>query len=102
MTLLKDISPLHAEILDGKHDEELESLRQAINYRMKVALKAGGIKPGAIVTIVDDPIAGKLAGMQAKVIKVNQKSVSIDLIDDSIPQWSRGYRVAPSLIAGPA
>jgi len=100
MALLKDISPLHAEILAGTYDADLETLRQTINHRLKVAARENGIRPGAIVELVDDPSAGNLAGKKARVIKVNQKTVSIDLLDESIPEWKRGYRVSTRLIKG--
>lgn len=97
--LLKDISPLHAAILEGEYDGHLSSLRKAIEHRQKVALQSNGIRPGATVTIVDDPRAGNLAGKQARVEKVNQKTISIELLDETIPLWDRGYRVALELIA---
>lgn len=99
MPLLKDISPLHAEILEGAHDEHLQTLMQALEHRVKIATRQSGIRPGAIVTFVDDPHAGFLAGRQAKVIKVNKKTISVDVLGDDIPDWKRGYRVSPGLIA---
>lgn len=96
--LLKDISPLHAAIIAGEYDEHLESLRQAVNHRIKIATRKSGLVPNAIVRVVDDPRASHLAGQLATVVKVNQKSVSIDLLDESIPEWKRGYRVSPGLL----
>lgn len=98
MTLLKDISPIHAEILDGKYDDDLESLRQAINYRIKIAARKSGLVPGAVVRFVDDPSAGHLAGQKAVVVKVNQKSISVDLTDENVPLGKRAWRVSPKLL----
>jgi len=96
--LLKNISPLHAAIIEGGYDDELESLRQTINHRIKMVARNSGLRPGVIIELVNDPSAGDLAGLQARVVRVNQKSISIDLIGDDIPDWKRGYRVSPKLI----
>jgi hypothetical protein len=102
MTLLKDISPLHAEILEGRYDEDLSSLVQALNHRAKIVARNSGLRPGAIVRITDDPSAGSfLAGREARIKKVNQKSISITLTDPDVPDYKREWRVGPGLIVKP-
>lgn len=99
-TLLKDISPLHAEILEGKHDDNLRTLAQAIDHRFKIAAREKGIRKNSIVTIIDDPLAGHLAGKKARVETVNKKTVTILVVDENVPDWQwLGYRVSPKLIA---
>lgn len=89
--LLRDISPLHAAILEGVHDAELDSLEQAINARRKRTLRTE-YRTGTRVRIVDDPRSGDLAGVLGTVIKINRKSVSVDLDD------GRSYRVSSGLL----
>ena len=94
--LLKDISPLHNAILEGDYDDDLNTLSQAVEYRRKQLLKTR-YAVGSTVTIVNDPMAGALAGKKVRVRKINKKTVSVDLVD--APEWARGYRVTPGLIA---
>lgn len=98
--LLKDISPLHAEILEGKYDDDLQTLVQVLNHRAKIVARNSGWRPGAVVTIVDDPAAGKLlAGRKARIDRVNQKSVTVTILDEDVPEWQREWRISPKLIA---
>lgn len=91
MTLLRDISPLHAAILDGEYDSDLASLNQTINARLKLTMRMS-FRPGSRVRVVDDPAAGNLAGVEGTVIRVNKTTISVDLDN------GRGYRISPKLV----
>ena len=91
MALLRDISPLHAAILDGEYDSDLASLNQTINARLKLTMRMS-FRPGSRIRVIDDPAAGNLAGIEGTVIRVNNKTVSVDL-DNGL-----GYRISPRIL----
>lgn len=91
MTLLRDISPLHAAILRGEYDADLSSLSQAINARLKRTINTS-FRVGGRIRVADDPAAGNLAGLLGTVIRVNSKTISVDLDN------GHGYRISPKIL----
>lgn len=70
-TLIKDTSPLAAEILDGKHDAILDYLDQAIRARKKTMFRKG---TRVRLTGTRNP---ELEGREGVVTAVNAKRISV-------------------------
>lgn len=78
--LLRDTSPLVAEVLDGKHDDVLDNLRAAVEYRAKQKMSGEGLRKKARVRIKNDPRARDYAGREGIVDRVNKQTVTVSLV----------------------
>lgn len=79
--LLRDTSPLVAEVLDGTHDEILNDLRAAVEFRQKQkTMVVDGLRPKARVRIKNDPRAKDYAGREGVVDRVNKQTVTVSLV----------------------
>ena len=70
-------APVVQAIHDGEHDADLDMILRVTQWRVKVAASKSGISKGAKVRFIDGPSSGDLAGKEAVVLKVNQKTVSV-------------------------
>lgn len=102
--LLKDTCTLAAEILDGKHDENLAHVVRAAQHRLKITMQKS-FRPGSRIRFIDDPRAGDLAGKESTVLKVNKTTIAVGMgekvIDDFSPDgyFPEGeWRVSPGLV----
>lgn len=89
--LLKDTCELAAEILDGKHDANLDYIMQATQARQKRAAAESGIRKGGRVRVTAEE--STLAGRVGTVERINQKTVSIQLDPLDENDWRTGWRV---------
>jgi hypothetical protein len=99
--LLKDI-PLCAEILNGDHDDILDAITQACKHRVK-----SRYRKGMTVRLVGTKNA-TLEGKEARVLKVNTKTVSVGVGEVRYEEWDTRracpyyeggeYNVSPSLL----
>lgn len=80
MAPLRNAHPTIAEILDGKHDDLLNSFDHATKHRRKMMAASSGIRPKVAVTILDDPRAGKYAGRKGVVKSIGPKLVTVRLV----------------------
>src|ERR1700747_699954 len=72
------------DILDGKHDDELDAIIAAVDGRRKglASLMVAGINPGDTVQFTDNIRPKYLIGKTATVVRVNRASVVIDFPSD--------------------
>jgi len=73
----REVSPIAAEIIEGKYDDQISLIQQACTARLKQAFRKG-----ALVEVTQ----GQLMGVTGTVIKVNPKRVSVDLGERG--QWN--------------
>lgn len=66
----RDASPVAAEIIEGKHDDELNYIQQACSARLKRQFRKG-----ARIEV----ISGQKMGITGIVLKVNPKRISVGL-----------------------
>jgi hypothetical protein len=71
LTTWKDIGGIAYEIIEGKHDDELDYISQACKQRLKQRFRVGGryVLQGTKNVALD--------GQTVTIIKVNQKSISV-------------------------
>lgn len=76
-------------IMDGSHDDELDSIVQAVRDRKASLARVGiaSINPGATITLSRTIRPAYLRGLKATVKKVNGASVVIDI--DANPAYGR-------------
>lgn len=79
--LLKDLSPLAAEILEGKHDDVLDYLSQAITARHKSLFRKGQR------VRLKDTKNPALEGKEAVITRVNQKTYSVAVGEVEYAEW---------------
>lgn len=89
--LLKDTCELAAEIMDGKHDDDLDYIAQAATARKKIKTAEAGIRKHARIRVTRE--GGQIAGRVGKVTSVNQKTVSVELDPLNDNDWSIDWRV---------
>lgn len=77
--LLKDTCQLAADILEGKYDGDLDHVIQAAQHRVKVVAHQSGIRKGAKVRLKHDARNKDFRGREGRVVRINKKSVSVDL-----------------------
>lgn len=88
--LLKDTCELAAEILDGKHDSELDYIDQAVRARRKRATAESGIRKNARVKVIADESG--MTGRVGTVQSVNQKTVTVELDPLDERDFRTGWR----------
>ena len=81
--LLKDTCEIAAEILDGKHDENLSYIIQAAQGRTKRLFRKG-----QRVTITQSRDA-EMVGKVGVVLKVNPKTISVGVGDTMHDEWDK-------------
>lgn len=96
-----------ADIQDGKLDDDLDIITEAIRDRRKLlaSRKVIGIKPGDTVQFSDNIRPKYLVGRTATVVKRNTKSIVVSCPDDPAYgrfQNSKNVRCPNDLIAGAA
>lgn len=79
--LLKDTSPIVAEILEGKHDDVLPHIHRAAALRMKRTAAASGVRRNSKIRIKDvaEEWRPDLVGRTGIVERVNQKTYTVKL-----------------------
>lgn len=82
---LKETSPLAAEILDGKHDADLDYIRQACAHRLKMRFRKG-----TAVRLTGTRNA-HLEGKEGVILKVNARSISVGVGKAETDQWGTTY-----------
>jgi len=95
----RDASPVAAEIIEGKHDEELNYISQACSARLKQMFRKG-----ARIEV----ISGQKMGITGTVLKVNPKRISVGLGEKVVEhageawqydKWSEGeWNIPPSML----
>jgi hypothetical protein len=80
----EDYPAVVTEILEGKHDADLDYIAQACKARVKRMFRRG---QRVTITECSDP---KLRGREAVVVKVNQKTVSIAVGEATFSEWDTG------------
>lgn len=84
--LLKDTCEIAAEIIDGKHDDDLDYIAQAVKARIKMRFRKGDrVK---LVGTRNPEIDGKVG----TVLKVNAKTVSVGVGDVKHEEWDEAKR----------
>lgn len=89
---LRDISDLHAAILDGGWDGELSSLEHAIAIRKKMMFR-----PGTKVRLVGTRNV-EIDGQTGTVIKVNPKRISVGLGERGQFGYEREFNVPVAML----
>jgi hypothetical protein len=91
---LNEWQPIAREILDGKHDENLDQIDQAVKYRKKSMFRAGA-KFKLVGT--KNP---ELDGQIATVIRVNTKRIAVGVGEQTeeygFKTWSVGEYNVPA------
>ena len=87
-------------ILNGEADAEFDAVRAAIAQRQKMlaSVKMTTFKVGDTVTFNQQTNPKYLRGQQAIISKVNQTTVTVDLVQP-MGRFSRGIRVPASLLS---
>lgn len=93
--------PLLDQISGGALDDYLPQLDSLVRWRRKVTTHRKGIVKNATVTI-NCPGDARIHGRTAKVNKINQKTVSVTLLDATGAETWETWRLSPSLIDGAA
>lgn len=89
--------PLLDEIAGGALDDYLPQLDSMVKWRRKVTTHRRGIAKNATVKI-NAPTDSRIHGRQARVDKINQKTVTITLLDESgAATWDK-WRVPPTML----
>lgn len=93
--LLKDTCELAAEILDGKHDADLDFIRAAAQARLKAMFRKG-----AKVRMKGARKHDELNGKVGTIVKVNQRTVVVGFGEkDEWGFWAEGeYNVPPAML----
>jgi hypothetical protein len=100
--LIKDTCPIAAEILEGKHDENLSYILEAVAARRKMMFRKG-----AKVRLVGTKNP-ELEGKEGVVLKINPKRIGVGVGEISyeewdtrreFPSWSGGeFNVPPQML----
>lgn len=95
MTYLRDIDPLIAEILDGKHDTLLPHIERAAKLRMTQTVRASGLRAGSKIVVNENAAerAPDLVGRKGVVERVNPKTVTVTLEQAHDHDYKTGWRL---------
>lgn len=78
--LLKDTCPTAADILDGKHDADLDNIDAAVKARKKMMFRKGA------QVVIDHPGSAN-HGKTATVLRVNARTIQIGVGEKRIESW---------------
>lgn len=97
MPSLRDTSPIVAEVLDGVHDNILEHLSRAADWRLKQRARETGFRPGTRIRVKPDA-DNLLGGREGRVVKVNPKTIGIQLDPEHDNDYRLDWRVPHSYL----
>lgn len=84
---------LPLEIMQGKHDDDLENIRQAVTARIKSRFQRGQR------VVLKGTRNVELDGQEVTIIKVNQKSITVGVGKRDQFGYEKEYNVPPKMLA---